>query len=71
MTDIGNRIYGVFWYPKSGEPQLLREFRSYKAALLHKLKMYDDLNDFNIVIRVRDLGSWRDTDEEDYETYRR
>ena len=66
-----NKIYGVFWYPKSGEPQLLREFRSYKAALLHKLDMIDKCNDFNIVIKVRDLSEYRDTDEEDYETYRR
>ena len=62
MSDIGNRVYGVFWYPKSGEPQLLREFRSYKAALMHKLDMIDKCNDFNIVIKVRDLSDYRDSD---------
>lgn len=67
MSDIGNRVYGVFWYPKSGEPQLLREFRSYKAALMHKLDMIDKCNDFNIVIKVRDLSDYRDSDEEDYQ----
>lgn len=67
MSDIGNRVYGVFWYPKSGDPQLLREFRSYKAALMHKLDMIDKCEDFNIVIKVRDLSDYRDTDEEDYQ----
>ena len=67
MSDIGNRVYDVFWYPKSGEPQLLREFRSYKAALMHKLDMIDKCEDFNIVIKVRDLSDYRDTDEEDYQ----
>lgn len=67
MSDIGNRVYGVFWYPKSGEPQLLRKFRSYKAALMHKLDMIDKCEDFNIVIKVRDLSDYRDTDEEDYQ----
>ena len=67
MNELGNRVYGVFWYPKSGEPQLLREFRSYKAALMHKLDMIDKCNDFNIVIKVRDLSDYRDSDEEDYQ----
>jgi len=65
MNELGNRVYGVFWYPKSGEPQLLREFRSYKAALMHKLDMIDKCNDFNIVIQVRDVSDWYFMEEEE------
>ena len=65
--EIGNKVYAVVWYPKSGEPQVLREFRSYKKALLHKLDMMDKCDDFNLVIKVRDAVSYRDTDEEDYQ----
>lgn len=54
-----NKIYGVFYYAKSGEPQLLREFRSYKAALNHKLDMIDKMKDFNFIIMERDLSEWR------------
>lgn len=58
-----NKIYGVFYYTKSGEPQLLREFRSYKAALLHKLDMIDRMNDLNFCIKVRYLSDWKDLDD--------
>lgn len=58
-----NKIYGVFYYTKNGEPQLLREFRSYKAALLHKLDMIDRMNDLNFCIKVRYLSDWKDLDD--------
>lgn len=54
-----NKVYGVFVYFKSGEPVLLREFRSYRAALLHKLEIIDKYNEYNIVIKVRDMSEWR------------
>lgn len=59
-----NKIYGVFYYAKSGEPVLLREFRSYKAALLHKLEMIDQMKDLNLCIKVRYLSAWRDLTDE-------
>lgn len=54
-----NKIYGVFYYAKSGEPILLREFRSYKAALIHKMEMCEQTSDWNFIIMERDLSEWR------------
>ena len=54
-----NKIYGVFYYAKSGEPVLLREFRSYRAALLYKLDMTDKMSDFNFCIMERVMSDWR------------
>lgn len=59
-----NKIYGVFFYRKSGEAILLREFRSYKAALLHKLEMMDQRADLNFCIKVRYLSDWKDLTDE-------
>lgn len=58
-----HKIYGVFYYRRNGQPELLREFRTYRAALLHKMDMMEKLEDFNFVIMERDLSEWRPVHE--------
>lgn len=59
-----NKIYGVFYYRLNGKPELLREFKSYKAALMHKMEMIERIQDFNFIIMERDLSEWRPTHEQ-------
>lgn len=58
-----NKIYGVFYYTDAKEPILLREFRSYRAALIHKMEMCEQTSDFNFMIMERDLSDWRPVHE--------
>lgn len=58
-----NKIYGVFYYTDEKEPILLREFRSYRAALIHKMEMCEQTSDYNFIIMERDLSEWRPVHE--------
>lgn len=58
-----NKIYGVFYYTDAKEPILLREFRSYRAALIHKMEMCEQTSDYNFMIMERDLSDWRPVHE--------